>query len=507
MVSTGIEALDAHIEGLTEGRYYLLCGSPGAGKTSAALQFLAAGLASGQTCAILTQDDPQDLLAQAEFLGYDFRTPAEEERLVVLQYRLDFRRNFGRTSNPERVFAELREHLGPELPARLVIDSAVPFVEGGRVSEDAQNAFLAFLDELPSTTYLVLPGDLSDQHYHQEFDRLISGSAGIFHFAVKEGQQRELTIQKLRQQMRSTEPLRFVIRPLMGIVESGMVRGVVDLPPEILNRVIVFAQGAECPDELMAALRERYEVVTIEDVASGFAELASGRYGALLMAISPRKTSGPFGLARQLRKLGNGAPIIFYSTGEGLRASTRAQGLKSGGDDFLTDEQGPQEWLERISVAIERGHRRAAGEAEDEAPIELQPTDANGAYVLMEERAFRNAVRSMMERSTHPFFALVLLRPSDLGRQEAWRILSSKLRVKEGDLGGHLRDGRIALYLHDVRRRHVNELMGRITDAHPGMGGIGPVEVFCYPADRAEVERWLGESGTESGVEMAAARP
>src|SRR5690606_6055788 len=121
------------------------------------------------------------------------------------------------------------------------------------------------------------------------------------------------------------------------------------------------------------------------------------------------------------------------------------------------------------------GHRRAAGEAEDEAPIELQPTDANGAYVLMEERAFRNAVRSMMERSTHPFFALVLLRPSDLGRQEAWRILSSKLRVKEGDLGGHLRDGRIALYLHDVRRRHVNELMGRITDAHPGMGGIGPV--------------------------------
>src|SRR5690606_34198651 len=254
----------------------------------------------------------------------------------------------------------------------------------------------------------------SDQQYHQGFDSLISGAAGIFFFSVKEGQQRELTIRKFRQQLRSSEPLRFVIRPLMGIEESKVVRGAVELPPEELNRVVVLGQDAECPPVLIAALRERYEVVVIQDLASGFAELAGGRYGALLMAISPRKTSGPFGLARQLRRLGNGAPIIFYSETEGLRASTRAQGLKYGGDDFLTDEQGPQEWLERIAVAIERGHRRGTVEAEEDALLQLQPTDANGAYVLMEERAFRAAVRSMMERSTHPFFALAFLRPGDL---------------------------------------------------------------------------------------------
>src|SRR5215213_11540453 len=72
-ISTGITELDQRLGGVTPGRYYLLTGTPGAGKTSACLHFLAEGLRAGETCAILTQENADDLFAQAHFLGHDFQ--------------------------------------------------------------------------------------------------------------------------------------------------------------------------------------------------------------------------------------------------------------------------------------------------------------------------------------------------------------------------------------------------------------------------------------------------
>src|SRR4051812_38428313 len=106
-VSTGISELDQRLGGLSAGRYYLLTGTPGAGKTSACLHFIAEGLRHGESCAILTQENADDLFAQAQFLGHDFQTAAEDGQLIVLQYRLDFSNNYSRVGNPKIVAREL----------------------------------------------------------------------------------------------------------------------------------------------------------------------------------------------------------------------------------------------------------------------------------------------------------------------------------------------------------------------------------------------------------------
>src|SRR5688500_15922302 len=80
LVPSGIPALDARVGGLVRGRYYLLNGAPGSGKTTAALQFIGHGLSAGERVLVLTQDDPADLLAQAEFLGFDFALAAETDQ-------------------------------------------------------------------------------------------------------------------------------------------------------------------------------------------------------------------------------------------------------------------------------------------------------------------------------------------------------------------------------------------------------------------------------------------
>ena len=72
MLQSGIATLDERLGGLVEGRTYVLSGSPGTGKSVAAMEFAAAGLEAGQRSVILSHDDPTDILSQAEFLGVDF---------------------------------------------------------------------------------------------------------------------------------------------------------------------------------------------------------------------------------------------------------------------------------------------------------------------------------------------------------------------------------------------------------------------------------------------------
>jgi circadian clock protein KaiC len=499
MARTGIAGLDSRIGGLVRGRHYMLDGAPGAGKSSAALQFLGVGLSAGERCLVLTQDDPADLLSQAEYLGFDFRTAAESERLVVIRFRLDFPRSYSRAADPTRVFTELMDHVREHEPSRFVIDSMSPFLEAGRASNEALAGLPEFLDSLQCTSLLVVPGDLSETAYSRIYDRVIASSAGIFHFESVEGHVRQLAIRKLRQPVTSTEHLRFVIRPGVGIIEHEAVQHREELPAELRRRIIVLNGNAALSDELWVALERVHDVVSYESTEYAFAELVGGRYGALIIGIEPRDTERSFNLTRELRRAGNGAPILFVSPSEGLRGSTRARGLRAGGDDFLTDALSPEEFIERIEVARERGHRRILNDSELQ-PLVLQPIEVDGSFRILEEHRFRSILTEKLLRTTHPFFALVRIDAPGLEPPEAWAALCSSLRIKEGDLGALVERNTIVLYLHDVRRRHVDSLLRRISSVHPGLGDPSRMGVYCYPADRSEVEAWLGLEQVTAGA-------
>lgn len=491
MLSTGIEALDHRLAGLAVGRYYLVTGSPGTGKSSVSLHFIGAGLDAGERCAILTQDDPEDLLAQAEFLGFDFRTPAEQDRLVVLQYRLDFAHNYTRTSDPDRVLQELVTLLGDELPTRFVIDSVLPFVDATGAARETVAALNHVLERLSCTTYLTVPGDLSESHYWSVFDRIRAGAAGIFHLEAEGGRVCELSIRKLRQAAVSTDPFRFVIRAGVGIVaQDERTRELEDLPAELRRRVVVLHTADRLSADVLAALGMAYDVHSYDSVEAGFSELSRGSFGALIVTLDPRQPAPAFDLTRELRKAGNGVPILFYSASRELRSSTRARGLRLGGDDFLTDDLSVQEFLERVEVARVRGHR-ALAEASRNDNVFVQPVGEGGEPLPLDESELRRAVQHQLGHAQYPFFALLFLRPPAFRLDETARILCDDLRVREGDLVATTPDGRLAVYLHDINRRQVRELLVRIIQAHPELAGVHDVEVYSYPVNRAEIENWL----------------
>ena len=102
LIQSGIAPIDAQLDGLMPARTYVLSGAPGTGKSVAALQFLMAGIKAGQRAAILTQDDPQDLLSQGEFLNVDVAAEVEAGRLILLRFTLDFTRRFARATRTPR---------------------------------------------------------------------------------------------------------------------------------------------------------------------------------------------------------------------------------------------------------------------------------------------------------------------------------------------------------------------------------------------------------------------
>src|SRR4051812_14300284 len=62
---TGIEGLDDVLRGgLPRNRLYLVQGDPGVGKTTMALQFLLAGVASGERCLYITLSETRDELLE-----------------------------------------------------------------------------------------------------------------------------------------------------------------------------------------------------------------------------------------------------------------------------------------------------------------------------------------------------------------------------------------------------------------------------------------------------------
>ena len=257
LIPSGIGPIDGQLEGLIGGRTYVLSGAPGTGKSIACLQFLSVGLANNERVAILTQDDPDDLISQGEFLGLDLAREVAAERLFLLRFQLDFARRFSRASSPEVAFAELRRLLGPQAPSRFVIDSVVPFVDAGGASDSAASQMLQLLDDLGTTSLVTYPGDIAGV-YDRRLDPLMQRAAAIFYLAADRQRHRHVEIRKVRYRVPSVSPIPYRIEPVNGLVmgvedvrwhaeeASGpgdRQRVVIDLPPDAAEDALRLLQS------------------------------------------------------------------------------------------------------------------------------------------------------------------------------------------------------------------------------------------------------------------------
>lgn len=493
LVKSGIECLDERLTGLVQGRAHVLTGPPGSGKTVACLEFLNRGLEDGERCAMLTMDDPADLLAQCEYLGISFEDALASGQLVLLRYQLDFVRRCSRLPSPEPMFDELRRLLG-ELPRRLVIDSVMPMLEAGPASGATMAGLVRWLEELGSTSIVTVPGNL-ETGFDRRFEPLVRRAVAIVHFAVERDRSIRLELQKVRVPVEAPGPVRCRIEPGRGLVAiaSSDRRRAGDAAPGAGRRLLVLELGHSFPHDLLELLRPRFDVQHHAEMVGGLSSLAAGGAAAIVIGIDRDSLQSALGLARDLRRAGSGAPIVLI-TASSLRSSDGARALRAGVDEFVPATMQPDEMLLRIEAAVRRGRTAAVPTAPEEPPV-MQTTEGRVRGALAADE-FRAAVRSRLETDPLPFFTILTLRPRD-GSDTALlaELVVGAIRIEGGDIAGVV-DEHVTVLLHSARRKDVDPFVERLRGSWRDLGGSDlTVTTAAWPADESKVDELLTVGG------------
>lgn len=129
-VSSGMEAFDDQTGGgFPQGEFCLVCGGADAGKTILCLQFAMEGLKKEERVAWVSSIHPEELLARGEALGLPVGDYLRTNQFILLQQKTQA----SSIIRDEHELGELLKALEDEIagwePTRLVIDSALPFID------------------------------------------------------------------------------------------------------------------------------------------------------------------------------------------------------------------------------------------------------------------------------------------------------------------------------------------------------------------------------------------
>ena len=223
MIQSGIGPVDTRT-GFAPGRVHLLTGGIATGKTTACLQFLAAGLEADATAALLTLDHPAELAAHARFLGIDLASHVRAGRLRIVRFRPDFAWRLANAAPAASVADALgRELRGSLAPARVVVDPASPFLADGSAVGAGLIALVRVLDGLGCTSLLTYPGPITGED--RRLDAIVDAAALVAE--VQREAEGEFCMRILRARLADAPvaPFRFTIEREIGIVESRSADG------------------------------------------------------------------------------------------------------------------------------------------------------------------------------------------------------------------------------------------------------------------------------------------
>jgi KaiC/GvpD/RAD55 family RecA-like ATPase/DNA-binding response OmpR family regulator len=491
MHSTGLEALDSRLGGVERGRFFLVFGEDGVGKSVLGAHFLAAGLDRRERCVLVTSDRPDAIDARGMFVGFSPGALSRHPSLTVVDLKLAVGALGSSHRHPPVEALRRAVQAADEPVSRVVIDDANAFLRQSHSPDATARALVDLLAELNVSAYLIVstadPVALEDSVLDVLAD---AAAAAIVLESAGRGRKR-LVFRHVRQTSFSTEPFLYTMRTGGGFAE--------DLPAydrnvdaSLRKRIVILDEIGVVPDEVVTALRGKFEVEIFTDLNGSLSQLLEARYGVLILGMDPYDPERTFNLTYSLRKAGNGAPILFISRSKGLRSMTRARALRIGGDDFMIAELPQHEIVERISVTAHRGHHRRNGSVRPDRL--LQPRAEDGTHRPMSATELTQAVGELIREAPTPFFALAVLElEGGVPGDEVWEAIGPQIRLSDGDLLSILPDGRVALVLNQVDLALAQRVLGRLRRAHPALATAPGANVLTSPLQSDELRSWVAE--------------
>lgn len=228
-VTTGVPALDDRLDGgFPKNRAIVVCGEPGTGKTTFALQFLMAGLQAGEPGICVSVDQkPRHLIEDVAAFGWDLEKRLHDGQLTVLDASPYFTkvRNKSKGAMPvdvHQIATDLSQQISRTGARRLVIDSLTSLVPGDLTraqTQDYLRSILLSVEDNLNCTVLVTCRLFSDdpQGICQTTQFLSSGIIELRVRQVYSSCTRYIFIKKMRATSMPPQEYPFVIESSVGI--------------------------------------------------------------------------------------------------------------------------------------------------------------------------------------------------------------------------------------------------------------------------------------------------
>ena len=364
-IISGIDLLDYGAGGLMAHKVYLVKGGSGVGKTLLGLQYLTRGLELQEPGVLVTDQKPQNVIAQAHAIGFAVEESIRRGQLSILNPSA---RYFELVESPADVLAiieELGDHVKTLGAKRLVIDPVFTLINTSYSSHFALSitqSLVNALEDLPVTTVLIATHGDEDAERNPIVRQLEQNAFGVIdlsHDAATGG--RLMRIEKCRYAPNDELSSHYRILNGRGLINyRGEGEKVDDVTKpwahesETTRSVLLIGAKPETIRQVQQALGDEYQVQAESDLTEGVARAKREQPGLVL--VTPQRSVGAIAAILDLAQ--NATSSIAFLSPHANRQADRVLYLRAGADDFLTEPFSPAELRARADALIRRSGRR-----------------------------------------------------------------------------------------------------------------------------------------------------
>jgi KaiC/GvpD/RAD55 family RecA-like ATPase/DNA-binding response OmpR family regulator len=361
---SGLDLIDFGAGGLMPHKVYLIKGGSGVGKTLAGLQFLTRGLEHQEPGVLITDQKPENILAQARSVGFTVDEAVKRGQLAILN---PSQRYFELVESPADVMAIVEElgDLIKKLGARrLVVDPVYTLINTSYSAHFALSitqSLINALEDLPVTTLLVAD-DKDNAELNPITRQLEQNAFGVIALENDHATGgRIMRASKLR--YASSDDLTSHYRILNGrglINYRGEGEQKVDVTKpwetsqETSKKILILGANPDTIRRVKESLGTDYDVQAESDLKAGVERVKRENPGLVL--ITPSRSVGAIAAILDLAQ-NSGSSLAFLSPSSN-RQSDKVLYLRAGADDFITEPFSPAELRARVDALVRRSGRR-----------------------------------------------------------------------------------------------------------------------------------------------------
>ena len=360
---SGIDLIDFGAGGLMPQHVYVVKGGSGVGKSLVGLQFLTRGLEHQEPGVLITDQRPQNVIAQAKSIGFPIEEAIKRQQLSILN---PSKRYFELVESPADILAiveELGDYIAKTGARRLVIDPIFTLINTSYSSHFAltiTQSLLNALEDLPATTLLVT-GDEDNADLNPIIRALEQNAFGVISLTADSATGgRVMKLTKLRYAGTDNLTAHYRILDGRGIINyRGEGEHVADVTKpweetaQVSRKVFLLGAAPDTITRVREALGDRYDITAETDLKTGIDRVKREKPGLVL--VTPSRSATAVSAILDLAQ-NSTSSIAFISPFN--RQSDRVLYLRAGADDFITEPFNAHELRARVDALIRRSGRR-----------------------------------------------------------------------------------------------------------------------------------------------------